>query len=385
MTSSLNDFARAKLDQLSNARLRRTLTDTHRIDGIRAERDGRVLTSFCCNDYLNLSQDPRVKAAAVAAIETYGVGAGASRLISGNHPLYAALEARLASFKGAEAVAVFGSGFLANAGVPPALVGPDDLILIDRLSHASMHTGARLSRARVIRYEHNDLDHCRALLRAERAAHPRCLMMTEGVFSMDGDRAPLAPTASLAREFDAWLLCDDAHGFGVLGSGRGSAEESDPVVDIPLSIGTLSKALGAYGGYLSASADVINLVQNRVRSFVYTTGLPPSVVASAIAALDIVESEPERVRAPLDHARRFARALQLQVPESQIVPIVVGDETATLDASAALEADGFLVGAIRPPTVPEGTARLRFTFSAGHEVADIDRLAESVRRIGLGG
>ena len=383
MTSSLDQFAAAKLDRLTQSGLRRTLSDTHRIDGIRAERDGRVLTSFCCNDYLNLSQDPRIKHAAVEAIETYGAGAGASRLVTGNHPLYRALEARLADFKGAEACCVFGSGYLANVGIPPALIGPDDLVLIDALSHASMHAGARLTTARVVRFEHNDLDHCRAVLLAERASHPRCLIMTEGVFSMDGDRAPLGPLAALAREFDAWLMCDDAHGFGVLGGGRGTANESDPPVDIPLAMGTLSKAVGAYGGYLCATEPVVDLLRSRVRSFVYTTGLPPSILASVIAAIDVIETDKARVAAPMENARLFMRELGLPPPQSQIVPLVVGEAADAMQASLALEEQGFLVTAIRPPTVAEGTARLRFTFTAGHTSADVVRLAASVRDIGL--
>lgn len=385
MTLSLDQFATAKLDRLGKSGLRRALADTHRIDGIRAERDGRVLTSFCCNDYLNLSQDPRIKEAAISAIETYGAGAGASRLVTGNHPLYRALETRLAEFKGAGACSIFGSGYLANVGIPPALIGPDDLVLIDTLSHASMHAGARLTGARVVRYEHNDLDHCRAVLLAERASHPRCLVMTEGVFSMDGDRAPLGPLAALAQEFDAWLMCDDAHGFGVLGGGRGAANDLDTSVEIPLAMGTLSKSVGAYGGYLCASESVIDLLRSRVRSFVYSTGLPPSVLASAIAALDIIETDKARVAAPLENARLFTRELGLPTAESQIVPVVVGEAADAVQASRALEDQGFLVTAIRPPTVPEGTARLRFTFTAGHSAADVARLAVSVRGIGLVG
>lgn len=385
MTSSLNQFARAKLEQLAEAHLRRELAETHRIDGITAERDGRTLISFCCNDYLNLSLDPAVKAAAVRATEELGVGAGASRLVTGNHPLYARLESRLAAFKGTEAACVFGSGFLANAGIPPALVGREDLVLIDELGHASMNIGARLTRAKVARFRHNDVDHCREILRAERGNHSRCLVMTEGAFSMDGDRAPLDALAVLAGEYDAWLLCDDAHGFGVLGGGRGSAYEFDPPVDIPLAMGTLSKAAGGYGGYLCASRPVIELVGTRVRSLVYTTGLPPAVVAGALAALDIIETDAARVAAPLAAARRFTASLNLPQAESAIVPLVVGDSVRALDASRALAREGFLVAAIRPPTVPEGTARLRFTFTAGHDAGMIDGLVSAVRQLGVPG
>lgn len=385
MTSSLDRFAQEKLDRLAESNLRRALAQTRRIDGITAERDGRTLISFCCNDYLNLSQDPAVKAAAIRAVDEYGAGAGASRLVTGNHPLYAKVEARLAEYKQAEAASVFGSGFLANAGIPPALVGPDDLVLIDELGHASMNVGARLTRAMVKRFRHNDVEHCREILRTERANHPRCLLMTEGVFSMDGDRAPLDALAALAEDYDAWLMCDDAHGFGVLGGGRGSAHEFDPPVDIPLAMGTLSKAVGGYGGYLCASEPVIELVGSRVRSFVYTTGLPPAVVAAALAALDIIETDAPRVARPLANARRFTAALNLPPAESSIVPLVVGDSVRALDASKALAERGFLVTAIRPPTVPEGTARLRFTFTAGHDAGMIDALADAVRQLDLAG
>lgn len=381
--SSLDRFAAAKLVQLDSQSLRRVLTDTARSAGSRARRAGRELTSFCCNDYLDLTQHPKVKAAAAAALEEFGAGSGASRLVTGNHPLNAALEDRLARIKGSEAACVFGSGYLANIGVPPVVCGEGDLILIDELAHASMHAGAKLSDAETVRFPHNDLKFCRALLRDKRARHGHCLVMTEGVFSMDGDRAPLRALADLAREFDAWLLCDDAHGLGVLGGGRGTAFESDPVPEIPLQIGTLSKAVGAYGGFLCASKPVIDLVKTRSRSLVYSTGLPPSVLAAALAALDVIASDHDLVARPLANARLFTSQLNLPQAESPVVPLIVGDPKTTLAASRALEADGFLVTAIRPPTVPDGTARLRFTFTAAHREDDIRRLAGSVRQIGL--
>jgi 8-amino-7-oxononanoate synthase len=380
---SLDDVARAKLDELERRRLRRTLAVTGRGPGGRAERDGAEMVSFCCNDYLGLSQDPAVKAAAVAAIERYGAGAGASRLVTGNHPLYVELEARLARLKGAAAACVFGSGYLANAGIVPTLIGPDDLLLIDALSHASMHAGARLSGAHALTFAHNDPAHLEKLLRTHRGAHRACLIETEGVFSMDGDRAPLAELARLARDWDAWLLVDDAHGFGVLGGGRGTAFESTPPVPVALQMGTLSKAAGAYGGFLAASAPVVDLIKTRARSFVYTTGLPPPVAASAIAALARIESDPALVAAPLRKARVFTERLGLPAAESAIVPVVVGDPERALDASAALAARGFLVTAIRPPTVPPGTSRLRFTFTAMHADADVLRLAAAVAELGI--
>ena len=381
---SLDEFAAAKLSTLDQAKLRRSPVVTARA-GIWVERDGRRLLSFSCNDYLNLGQHPKIIAAAVEALERYGIGAGASRLVTGNHPLYAALEERLARLKGTDAACVFGSGYLANTGIIPALVGPDDLIVVDELSHACIHAGAKLSGAEIHRYRHADAAHAEALLsehrRAKGTSKRRALLATDGVFSMDGDLAPLRELSAVANRFDAWLLSDDAHGLGVVGGGRGStfADRNKAAVDVPLQMGTLSKAVGAYGGYLCASQPVIDLMRTRARTFIYSTGLPPPVVAAAIAALDIIETEPAYVEEPLRKARLFTRALNLPEAQSAIVPVIVGDTDAALAASEVLRDEGFLVVAIRPPTVPQGTARLRFAFTAQHPDADIERLAEIVR------
>jgi len=378
---SLDDFASRKLAGLDDARLRRTPIATAR-DGIYVERAGRRLISFSCNDYLNLSRHPAVIKAAVEAMEHYGIGAGASRLVTGNHPLYAELEARLARLKETNAACVFGSGYLTNTGIIPALVGSDDLIVVDELSHACIHAGAKLSGATLRHYRHAEVAHAEALLSAHRAAHPHALLVTDGVFSMDGDVAPLHDLATVARRFDAWLLADDAHGLGVVGGGRGSgfANGNGGPADVPLQMGTLSKAIGAYGGYLCASQAVIDLMCTRARTFIYSTGLPPPVVAAAIAAINIIERDTAYVAEPLRKARLFARTLNLPEPQSAIVPLILGDSDAAMAAARSLEEDGFLVVAIRPPTVPRGTARLRFAFTAQHPDAEIERLAESVRR-----
>ena len=375
---SLDDFAGEKLQALERAKLRRTPVVTA-CAGIWAERDGRRLLSFSSNDYLNLSQHPDVIAAAIEAVARYGVGAGASRLVTGTHPLYAELESRLARLKGTEAACVFGSGYLANTGIIPALLGPDDLILVDELSHACIHAGAKLSGAAAYRYRHADTAHVEALLAAHRGAKARAMVATDGVFSMDGDLAPLAALSQLAERFDAWLLTDDAHGFGVVGGGRGSGFTNGARFDVPLQMGTLSKAVGAYGGYLCASRAVIDLMQTRARTFIYSTGLPPPVVAAATAALDVIERDPAYAAEPLRKAREFTRALNLPEAHSAIVPVIVGDAEAALGASDLLAEEGFLVVAIRPPTVPDGTARLRFAFTAQHSDADIARLAGVVR------
>ncbi len=375
---SLDDFASQKLAALDRGELRRTLIPTAR-GALYVERNGRRLLSFSCNDYLNFTQHPQIKAAAIAAIERYGLGSGSSRLVTGNHPLYAELEARIARLKGTEAACVFGSGFLANTGIIPALVGADDLVLLDELSHACLWAGARLARATVLAYRHNDVGHAEELLRAHRGRHPRALIATDGVFSMDGDLAPLGDLGALARRHDAWLISDDAHGIGVVGGGRGSTFAGATPAHVPLQMGTLSKAIGAYGGYLCASAPVIALMHNRARTLIYSTGLPPAVVAAAIAALDLIARDPGYAARPLAKAKAFTRRAGLPEAQSPIVPVILGSAPATLAASRRLEDEGFLAVAIRPPTVPEGTARLRLAFTAAHPDDEIERLAHLVR------
>lgn len=376
---SLDAFAQGKLDDLERRQLRRALVDTLREDGIWVTRNGRRLLSFSCNDYLNLSQHPKVKEAAMAALARYGAGSGASRLVTGNHPLYAALEARLARIKRTESAVVFGSGYLANAGIIPVLIGREGLVLLDELAHACIYAGAQLSRGRVLAFRHNDVAHARELLASHRAEHDHALIVTDGVFSMDGDLAPLAELNDLANEHDAWLMSDDAHGLGVVGGGNGSSFSDNTHVPVPLQMGTLSKAVGAYGGYLCASAPVIELMRNRARTLIYSTGLPPAIVAAAIAALDLVEREPDYAALPVQKAKRFTQLTGLSEAQSPIVPVVIGDETATLAASQWLADEGFLAAAIRPPTVPAGTARLRLTFTAQHPDDQIERLACLVR------
>jgi len=376
---SLDAFAQAKLDALEQAHLRRALTETLREDGIWVERGGRRLLSFSCNDYLNLTQHPAIKQAAIAAIERYGAGSGASRLVTGNHPLYAELEARLARLKQTESAVVFGSGYLANSGIIPVLIGRDGLVLVDELAHACIFAGAQLSRGKVLAFRHNDVGHVKDLLSAHRGAHDHALVVTDGVFSMDGDLAPLDVLLKVADEHDAWLMSDDAHGVGVIGGGRGSSFARPAHVPVPLQMGTLSKAIGAYGGYLCASAPVIELMRNRARTLIYSTGLPPSAVAAAIAALDLIEREPAYAALPVEKAKLFTRRVGLPDAESPIVPIVLGEAEAALSASRLLADAGFLAAAIRPPTVPAGTARLRLTFTAQHPVDEIERLADLVR------
>jgi 8-amino-7-oxononanoate synthase len=376
---SLDAFAQDKLDDLKRRHLYRALNETVREDGIWIERNGRKLLSFSCNDYLNLTQHPAVKQAAISAIEEYGAGSGASRLVTGNHPLYAKLESRLARFKRAEAACVFGSGYLANAGIIPVLVGRNGLVVVDELSHACIYAGTHLSRGTVVTFRHNDVTHARELLATHRGSYNHAMIVTDGVFSMDGDLAPLPELVALAENYDTWVMSDDAHGLGVVGGGRGSSFVGNSGIPVPVQMGTLSKAIGSYGGYLCASAPVIELMRNRARTLIYSTGLPPACVGAAIAALDLIEREPSYAAEPVRKAKAFTQRAGLPDAQSPIVPIVIGDEEIALRKSRLLEDEGFLAVAIRPPTVKPGTARMRLTFTAQHPDDQVERLADFVR------
>lgn len=361
-----------------------------------ALKNGRRLLNFSDNDYLGLSFYPQVIQAAQEALTTYGAGAGASRLVTGNHPLYTQLEQELAQYKGTEDALVFGSGFLANLGVINGLIPQEDVILADRLIHASLVDAIKLSGVKFQRYRHNDMQHLRQLL--EKSARC-CWIITESVFSMDGDLAPLAEIQALAEEFGAMIIVDDAHGFGVLNPftsplasrvrEREVSETPSPEIALrqfrPLPegevrriiwTGTFSKAAGSYGGYVCTTKAQIEQMVNKARSLIYTTGLPPSVVAANLAALRIIRVQPELTALPLHHARLFDPQAQ-----SAIVPVIIGTEEAALAAAKMLEEAGFLVPAIRPPTVPAGTSRLRFTFSAVHRAEDIARLRAIVKEV----
>lgn len=365
----LNAFAQAKLDKLAAKDLKRGLVPTTRGVGCSVVRDGEAAISFCDNDYLGLSQNPRVVAAAGAAAIRHGAGAGASRLVSGDSPLNHELESMIAQIKGAEACRVFGSGYMANLGAVPCLVGGKDLIVMDELSHACMRAAAQLSGAEVRMFKHNDVADARAQL-ANGSEDGRILLMTETVFSMDGDLAPLQELQALCEEFGAWMMTDDAHGFGVI-------KQENPAL---IQMGTLSKAVGVYGGYVCGPAAFVELMISRARTLVFTTGLPPQVLGAAVEAVSIIRDDTQLAKDVMSKTTAFTNALGLPKPSSTIVPILLGEASVALDVQAKLLEDGFHVSAIRPPTVPEGSSRLRVAFSAAHELDDVLALAESLKK-----
>ena len=368
---AIKGYAEEKLEALRRKDLSRNLVPTARRKNGRIMRDDKPLICFCDNDYLGLSQDPRIIDAAARALEKFGAGSGASRLIVGDCPLNSVVEEKVAKIKGMEAARLFGSGYLANIGVIPALVGACDLILIDELAHSCLHMGARLSGANILTFRHNDVDHARSLL-GDKIHGQKILLLTETIFSMDGDAAPLEELSALCDQSDAWLMTDDAHGFGVV-------DLENPA---PIQMGTFSKAVGAYGGYVCGPSALIDLLTSRARSFVYTTGLPPAVLGAISRSLDIIAVEPSLGRKAIRNAQLFADLIGHNAPiESAILPVIIGDSKKTVLLSKALQEEGFLVSAIRPPTVPDGTARLRFTFSSAHEETDIRALASAYKKV----
>ncbi len=374
----------AWIDEESEARARRGLGRRLVALGAstpgRVERDGRWLVNFASNDYLGLAADPRVIAAAGSAAEVYGWGSGASPLVSGWRQPHEALASALARFEGTEAVALFPSGFAANLGAIVAVVGPGDAVYLDRLDHACLVDGARLSGARLRVFPHNDADRLGAILDRDRGRFQRILIATEGVFSMDGDVAPLADLADLAGRFGAMLLVDEAHGTGVLGpDGRGAAAASGVSDRVDIKVGTLSKALGSVGGFVAGSRRLIDRLINHARTLIYSTAIPAPAAAAAMEALAIASAEPWRRARVMELAATLRESLAgpgrpAVGPGGPIVPVVVGDPDRALALSRRLIDRGCLVAAIRPPTVPEGTARLRIGLSAAHDRADLDRL-----------
>ena len=345
--------------------------------------DGKSVLSFCSNDYLGLANHPAVKQAFVDAAVKYGVGSGAAHLINGHSKAHHALEEELAAFLGYPRALLFSTGYMANLGVAQALVGRKDVVFEDRLNHASLLDAGLLSGARLIRYRHGDADDLARRLTEYRHQSPKgeCLVMTDGVFSMDGDIAPLARLSDVCKNGDAWLMVDDAHGLGVLGDhGCGSVEYHGlNAGDVPVLMGTLGKAFGTFGAFVAGDHAFIEYLIQSARTYIYTTAAPPAVAEAARAALRIVGQEPERrekLRRLVGRFREGAEQLGLPVAESvtPIQPIIVGEAAVATELSNRLMDHNILITAIRPPTVPRGTARLRITFSANHTEQHVDYL-----------
>ncbi|WP_349681269.1 8-amino-7-oxononanoate synthase [Cellvibrio sp. UBA7661] len=341
--------------------------------------DGKPYLAFCSNDYLGLANHPDVISALQASAQTFGVGSGASHLVAGHSSEHHALEEELAAFTGRERALLFSTGYMANMGAITALVGQGDAIFEDRLNHASLLDAGLLSGARFQRFLHNDVDNLQNRLDKTDAA--RKLIVVDGVFSMDGDCAPLPELAALAQKNNAWLMVDDAHGFGCLGkTGAGSAEHFGLTQEqLPILMGTLGKAAGSFGAFISGSEILIETLIQFARPYIYTTAMPPAVAAATRASLRIIQHEHwrrEHLAQLIAHFRKGAAALGLQLMDSfsPIQPIVIGDEAKALLISQKLAERGILIIAIRPPTVPVGSSRLRITFSAQHTIEQVDQL-----------
>jgi 8-amino-7-oxononanoate synthase len=371
-----------ELDKIKANGLYRSLREVSAPQGREIVLEGNKVLNFCSNDYLGLSADPRLSAAAQKAMAERGFGSGSARLVCGNSDEHVQLEKELARFKKTASALVFSSGYMANVGVLSALCGREDIIFSDKLNHASILDGCVLSRAELKRYPHRDVNTLAGLL-SKAHGFRRKLIVTDTVFSMDGDVAPIKDLVRLARESDAWLMVDEAHAFGIFGpTGAGLVEEAGLGQDVPIQMGTLSKAVGSFGAYVAGSAELIDLLVNTARSFIFTTALPPAVAAASRAALRIIREEPERrvrLRRNADRLRRELQGLGFDTLESvsPIIPIVVGEAEQAVDLSRRLLERGIFVSAIRPPTVPQGSARLRVTVTAAHTEDDLTRCIEA--------
>ena len=389
----MSDFFQDQLEALQARSLDRHLREICTAQGAEIEIGGRRFINFSSNDYLGLANDPMLRQAGSAAIREFGVGAGASRLISGTQSPHVRLERALAKWKGTEAALCFSSGYAAALGTIPALVGKDDVIVLDKLCHASLIDGAKLSDAILRVFPHNHLAKLESHLGWARREYPdkRVIVVTESVFSMDGDRARLRELVELKKRFNALLMLDEAHAVGVIGpNGRGLAAEENLSDDVDVQMGTLSKALGASGGYICGSRDLIDWLINRARAFIYSTAPAPAVAAAASAAIDFLSSpEGEERRLLLWKKINLMQELlprsglnkKAGVASSAVFPWIVGDEQAALNLAAALQSESFLVPAIRYPTVAKGSARLRITVTALHKEDQIRSLCQAIKRL----
>lgn len=353
------------------------------LDAAYVEAEGEKYLLLATNNYLGLTHSLKVKQAAMKAIEEYGTGSGGSRLTTGSHPLYEKLEKKIAAFKGTEAAVIFNTGYMANVGTISAVVGKGDIVFSDELNHASIIDGCRLSKGQTAVYRHADMNHLAELLKNTPCSGRR-LIVTDGVFSMDGDIAPLDRIVKLAEEYQAMVMVDDAHAVGVLGQGgRGTADYFGLKGRVHIQVGTLSKSLAAEGGYVAGSQALIHYLINKARSFIFSTALSPAVIGTAYAALEELESSPsmvEKLLANADYVRTALTHAGLQIDGSitPIVPIVVGEAGIAIKMAEELKKAGIIISAIRPPTVMPGASRLRLTVSAAHEQADLLEAVESI-------
>ena len=364
-----------RLDDLREQGLYRKLRMISGPQGPRVLLDGKPVLLLCSNNYLGLADHPRVREAAADAAMRWGVGAGASRLVSGNMTVHRRLEEQLSEFKGSEACVLFGSGYLANAGIVSTLAREGDVVFSDSLNHASIVDGCRLAKAETFVYGHCDLDHLEWGL--QQAGGRGALIVTDGVFSMDGDIAPLAEIVELAHDYDARVMVDEAHGTGAIGpGGRGAVAEAGLEGEVDVVVGTLGKALGSYGAYACCDKTMAKYLVNTARTLIFSTALPPPAVAGALAALELLREQPRRVE-KLQHNASVLRAaladedLDCGESETQIVPLVVGDAAATMEACEKALERGVFAQAIRPPTVPAGTSRLRLAVMASHTGSEL--------------
>ncbi len=376
-----------ELAALETQGLKRRLRDMTGAQGRKIILDGKEVLNFCSNNYLGLADDPRLREAASECIKEEGVGSGASRLVCGNMAAHRELEETIARFKGTQSCLTFSTGYMANVGIISSIFGRDDLILCDRLNHASIIDGIILSQAKFKRYPHNDMEALEEMLCSATGFRRRGII-TDSVFSMDGDLAPLDRIVALAEKYDCLVMIDEAHALGVMGkNGKGLAEHFSVEDKIDIQMGTLSKAAGSFGAYCCGSKELIEFLVNKARSFIYTTALPPAVAATSKKAIEIIRDEPmlrQKLLANTDYFHKAILAMGFNTLSSQtpIIPIVVGESAVAVEFSKRLLEEGIFVSAIRPPTVPAGTARLRLTVMTTHTREDLDCVLEKLKIIG---
>ena len=371
---------RAQLEAKEKEQNKRSIKVYEPIDAVRVKRNNREFIMMASNNYLGLTHDLRVQQAAKYAVEQYGTGSGGARLTSGTFPLFNELELGIADFKHTEQALVFNTGYMANVGTITALMNKNSVIISDELNHASIIDGCRLSGAHIERYKHKDVEHAEYILKNYKSAYK--MIITDGVFSMDGDIAPLDKLYELGKEYNALLMVDDAHSTGVLGNGRGTAHHFG-LTDVDVQLGTLSKALGSVGGYVAGRKELIEYLVNYSRSFIFSTALSPADIGAALEALTIVKNEPLVVEQLNENTAYMANKLQSMGiecdDETPIFPIIVGDNERALSLAYELELRGIIITAIRPPTVPVGESRLRMTVTAAHSQEQLDYVANTLR------